>query len=587
MTGSHSALSASRFVAGLLLTLPLMAAHAAEPAIPIPMPDSKREPVREKVQEPVRKPAPAPVAEESQLKLNPNSLDLLRNELGFEAARQRIQGYLWSADAKSRRLRVAVLDKGFRDWESRRGTSLPKRTRYIQGPIKAMNASPHGTLMAEIMTSMVVGAEWNKPDYANVPFDLYLINVAGFSNFKAAVQTIIDEKIDVVLYAEVWELGGNGDGRGFINAEVTKAIQSGALWINASGNFNGRAYDAAIEMGEKNLVTLPDEHNSLKMVCEPPKGESECLVKVTLTWNAFQDDSTKGTTKDLDLGVFDDKLKTVSVSRLKQVDIPGEAGAGESKYPRETVAVNLKKGDYYIRVRSLQQDWSEDDRLRILVDGDSVSIPSGSVNESLQNPADHKDVITVGGADAIRSSISMKLQKPELTVRSSAMEKFGKEFRGSSNAAAIVAAGVILVKYEDRSISREDFLERVSGDAAPLGEASWGWEGLNQMPPPGCLQAVEKKTGIRDIDRVLSEGGRWVETPLGPKILVNRDLSSLRPGLSVNAPQEALWVGDRGYQRRNRGVWDSDLSRSVEVIQRPQGTRLCNEDQSFRSFRLQ
>lgn len=557
MTGSHYVVSAGRrFIAGGLVALTMFAAQA--------------------------EPAPEP-----QMKLNPNSLDLLRNELGFEAARARIQGYLWGTEAKSRRLRVAVLDKGFRDWESRRGVSLPKRTRYIQGPIKAMNASPHGTLMAEIMTSLVVGAEWNRPDYVNIPFDLYLINVAGFSNFKAAVQTIVDEKIDIVLYAEVWELGGNGDGRGFINAEVTKATDAGALWINASGNFNGRAYDSGIEVGEKNLVELPDENNALKVVCEPPRGESECLVKITLTWNAFQDDSTKGTTKDLDLGLFDDKLKTVQVSRLKQVDVPGEAGAGESKYPRETIAANLKKGDYYIRVRSLQTDWTADDRLRILVDGDSVSLPSGSVTESLQNPADHPAVITVGGADAVRSSVSMQLMKPELTVRSSAMEKLGKEFRGSSNAAAIVAAGAILLKYEERSMDREEFLRRASGSASPVGEAAWGWESLGLMTPPGCLQAVEKTTGIREIDQVLKTGGRWVETPLGPKILVARELSSLRPGLAVNAPQQALWVGNRGYLLKNRGEWDPSMSQSVEVIQRPRGTSLCNEDSSFRAFRLQ
>lgn len=563
MTGSRQFASCGnasiRFLLSLLVAIPVLAASAAPSAKP---------------------------AAEPQMKLNPNSLDLLRNELGFEPLRQRIQGQLWGEDAKSRRLRVAVLDKGFRDWESRRGKSLPQRTRYVEGPIRAMNASPHGTLMAEIMTSLVAGAEWNRPDYRNLPFDLYLINVAGFSNLKAAVQTVIDEKVDIVLYAEVWELGGNGDGRGFINAEVTKATDAGVLWINAAGNFNGRAYDAGIEVGDDNLVELPDENNALKITCAPPQGEEDCLVKVTLTWNSFQDDSAKGTTKDLDLGIFDDKLKPVQISRLKQVDVPGEAGAGESKYPREALAANLKKGDYYLRVRSLQRGWTAEDRLRILVDGDSVTMPSGSVTESLQNPADHPAVVTVGGADAVRSSVSVRLQKPELVVRSSVMERLGKEFRGSSNAAAIVAAGAILMKYQNRDLDREDFLARVSGEGAPVGEAAWGWESLGLIAPPGCLQARDQRTGIADIDRVLAEGGRWVETPLGPKILVARELSGLRPGLSVNAPQEALWVGDRGYQRRARGQWDASLGRSVEVLQRPRGTRLCNEDASLRSFRL-
>lgn len=527
-------------------------------------------------------------AAEPEMKLNPNSLDLLRKELGFDHARARIQSDLWAADAKSRRLRVAVLDKGFRDWESRRGVTLPKRTRYVEGPLKTMNASPHGTLMAEIMTSLVAGAEWDQPDFHNLPFDLYLINVAGFSNFKAAVQTVIDEKVDLVLYSEVWELGGNGDGRGFINAEVTKATDAGVIWINAAGNFNGRAYDSAIEVGDDNLVRLPDEHDALKIVCEPPQGESECLIKATLTWNSFNDDSAKGTTKDLDLGLFDAKLKPVQISRLKQVDIPGEAGAGESKYPREALASSLKKGDYYLRVRSLQRGWTGEDRLRILVDGDSITMPSGSVTESLQNPADHPAVITVGGADAVRSSRSVRLGKPELTVRSSAMERLGKEFRGSSNAAAIVAAGAILVKYQGRDLDRDGLLERLSGAAegSVPGEASWGWESVGQISPPGCLQSVTKTTGIHAIDELLRQGGHWVETPLGPKILVDQPLAQLRSGISIQAPAQALWVGDRGYQVRARGTWDPSLGASVEVLQRPRGTSLCGESAGAHSFRL-
>jgi hypothetical protein len=525
-------------------------------------------------------------AAEPELKLNPNSLDLLRHELGFERARQKIQGHLYAPDAKQRKLRVAVLDKGFRDWESRRGLSLPKRTRYIQGPIKALNASTHGTLMAEILTSLVVGAEWQNPNYQQVPFDLYLINVAGFSNFKAAVQTVITEKVDIVLYSEVWELGGNGDGKGFINAEVSKAVDAGVIWVNAAGNFNGRTYDSEIYVGDDNLVELPDANNALKVVCDPPRGESECTLKATLTWNAFSEDSNKGTAKDLDLGLFDENLKPVTIARLKQVDIDGEAPAGESKYPREALGASVKKGDYYLRVRTKQRKWTAEDRLRILVDGDSITVPSGSKTESLQNPADHAKVITVGGSDAVRSSVSKALRKPELTVRTSVLEKLGKEFRGSSNGAAIVAAGLVLLKYENRDLGRDQLLAKVSGGVMKSGEASWGWQQLNLMPPPGCLQALDKKTGIAQIDRVLKNGGRWVETPLGPKILVQGPVTDIAPGISMNSPQESLWVGDRGYLVLPRGQWTRDLSSSVEVLQRPQGTSLCHESGSLRAFRL-
>lgn len=523
---------------------------------------------------------------EPELRLNPNSLDLIRTDLGFETVRARVQHELWQPDSENRILKVAILDKGFRDWEARKGISLPKNTRFFPGPFQTANASPHGTLMAEIMTSMVAGPEWANPNMIKLPFELLLINVAGFTNFRAAIQTLIDEKVDIVLYSEVWELGGNGDGGGFINREVSKALDNGVIWINAAGNFNGRSFETPVKIGEKNLAQLPDEKSSLKVVCEPPKGETECLMKATLTWNDFQDDWNKGTLKDLDLALYDSKFKVLQASILKQVDKEGDAGVGETKYPREALASSLKKGTYYLRARSRSSNWTENDRLRLLVDGDSLSVPSASRTESLQNPADNARVITIGGADAERSSVSRKLAKPELIIRSSVMEKLGKEFRGSSNAAAIAAAGAILVKYENSDLDRDSLLENMSGTTS-YGEASWGWNALGLAAPMECVQAVDKQTGVAAIDKVLNDGGHWVETPLGPKILVDVAVTELGSKLSIDAPKQSLWVSEEGFKVISRGQWTPEMSNSVEVLQRPQGTSLCNESGGQTLFQIQ
>lgn len=534
--------------------------------------------------EPEAEPPKAP-----EVKLNPNSLDLLRKQVGFEAYRANMQAILAGAPPTQRKIKVAILDKGFSDWESRQGRTLPRHTKYYPGPQPSQNVSPHGTLMGEIVTSLVAGAEWQAPNMDAVPFDLYLINVGGFTNFRAAIQTVLDEKIDVVLYSEIWELGGNGDGRGFINLEVTKAVQAGVLWINASGNFNGRVWNGPIQFAgdqaNDDLVTLPDSGRSLQIVCQPPQGETDCLMKITLSWNDFQDDWQRGTLKDLDLALADSDRKPVQISRQKQVDIDGEAGMGESKYPRETVAAQVKAGTYSLFVRSKQRNWNENDRIRILIDGDSLYFPRGSNFESLQNPADNSQVITVGGSDSVRSSVSLSLQKPELVVRSSMMERFGKEFRGSSNAAAVVAAGIVLLKFENPSLNREQAIRALSADVF-RGESEWGWGQLGLMDPPGCLATRATPTGILAIDQILAGGGRWVETPLGPKILIGHPVAELKPGLSVDPRAQSLWIGDKGFVALPRGEWSSDLAQSVEVLQRPQGTELCEEYWAPRQFRL-
>lgn len=554
------------------------AANAADTAPPV-----KAKPL------PVEKVEPAPVKDDGpKVYLNPNSLDAIRQTLGFEKLRAHMNRKLWAPGSNRPNLKVAILDRGFKDWEERRGKTLPKRTRYIAGPLATPNVVPHGTLMGEILTSMVAGPEWETPNMAKLPFDLYLINASGFSNFKAAVQTVIDEQVDIVLYSEVWELGGNWDGQGFINAEVSKAIEAGVLWVNAAGNFSGRAFDSQIVVLDNDVVELPGENNSVQLICEPFQGETECPIKATLAWNDFKDDSSKGTEKDLDLGLFNSKFKPVQLSKQKQVDIEGEVKDGEmtTKYPRESIVANLKKGTYYLRVRSKQRDWTSKDRLRILVDGDAIRMPLGSYRESLQNPADHPGVVTVGASDSERSSVSVELAKPELVVRSSATERFGKEFRGSSNAAAIVAAGAILMKYLDPEMGRREFLARVSAGDFMIGQATYGWQDLGMQSPPMCFPLAQIRTGIKAIDQILQAGGTWIQTPMGPKILINSPVSVLHADVTDQI-QQSLWVGERGLQVMPRGqVGTPELANSVEVMQRPQGTAICGETSATKFFSL-
>jgi hypothetical protein len=64
----------------------------------------------------------------------------------------------------------------------------------------------------------------------------FLLNTNGLSNLKAAVEHAIQQKVDLILYSQVWPFGGNFDGTGFLNEQVNRATKEGIIWINAAGN---------------------------------------------------------------------------------------------------------------------------------------------------------------------------------------------------------------------------------------------------------------------------------------------------------------------------------------------------------------
>lgn len=393
--------------------------------------------------------------------LKAESLDSYRNELGFTAWRK--------LSDSGRTVKIAVLDKGFQGWKEQLGLSLPENTVFNAGPVaQPADAveTPHGRLMAEILTSLLWGSSKTSNYKVAPPFELSLYNVAGFSNFKAAIDDLITRKFDIVLYSEVWELGGNSDGQGFINKEVSRAIDAGILWINAAGNFSGRTFNSGIQIGTDDWLKLPDQNSGLVVNCRPTGEVKNCPLRLVLTWNDFKNDTEAGTDKDLDLVLMDDLLNVKMVSQLKQTSAAGEAKGGESKYPREAISLEIPKGKYFVKVKARSKEWSANDKIRITVDGDFLEVPRGEKSETLLNPADNVNAVTVGAWDSDRSSRSHKRLKPEVLAPSSVKDQKGKEFRGSSNAAAMVAAGAVLLKAQYPAMNRAGFLRSIGGALA-------------------------------------------------------------------------------------------------------------------------
>lgn len=470
----------------------------------------------------------------------------------------------WASLATKKRVKVAILDKGFYGYEKAIGKTLPKETYYFAGPVENPPdlKVEHGLAMAQIVTAIAKSPE------------LYLYNAFGYSNFKASVEDLIAKKVDLVLYSDVWEIGGNRDGKGFINAVVDKALDEGIVWINAAGNFETSSYLAKIQTLDQEWVELPDQNHSLKIQCQETQSEV-CKVKIVLNWNDFKDDPSLGTEKDLDLALTDDFLNILQTSALKQTADPEEKRPGYSSYPRETITAELEPGTYFIRVKDRSKNFDKDDELLITVDGDGISVPSHTKGQSVLNPADNPRVVTVGGLDSERSSTNTELNKPDLLTISS-VKIAGGEFRGSSNSAALVAGAIALVKSRAPNRSIESIIEKAS--LPGWNERQRGlplyWLGFGP-PTRQCFQAATLRENIpQQITDVINVGGVVVETTAGLRIMTPYDPLLLDSNLHRYQPNDLILTTPEKYEvaPRNAPYLQNGW---VEVFQTPQEAGLC------------
>ncbi len=492
------------------------------------------------------------------------NLEALKSSMGFAK--------FYQVQNPGRRIKVAVLDKGFAGYEKEVGTSLPAETRYMAGPIatpKDANTE-HGLRMAQILTAFMT----NDMQASQWAPELNLYNVFGYSNFKAAIDDIVARKVDLVLYSEVWQYGGNNDGKGFINKEVTRATDAGVVWVNAAGNFGLTTYNSSIQTLADNWVKLPDQNNALSIRCEK-NSKGVCFLRAVLSWNDFKDDATLGTDKDLDLVLTDDVLNVIQIGGTKQSTDVNESRPGYSKYPREIIEAQLKPGQYFLRVKNRSGNFTARDSLRISIEPDNITMTSRSANESILNPADNPTVITVEANDFPMSSTSGSSGKPDVFAPSALELQDGRTPFGSSNAAAIVAAGIGILKSQQPKLRRTELLTAVkaSGNWNQTGGLSLG---LLEFYPTvqGCFLDIAFTNPPDYLREVLSKGGFLVVTTAGNRIMVPFDPVALSPNLHRKILNDMIVALPQGgyavYPRR--GVIPQG---AAEIFQRPLEAGLC------------
>ena len=348
-----------------------------------------------------------------------------------------------AANFRGQGVKIAVLDNGFAGLDQSKGKQLPSTVQLDAGTGNSAQETPHGTKMAEIAWALATGAPaWTKVSQGP---ELLLFNANGFSNFEHSVDAAIKAGANIILYSQVWEYGGNGDGLGFINKVVKRATDAGILWLNAAGN-NGKSTWSGSLMRKGDKVVLPYGGESLRLRVSQPATP----VKIVLAWNDFRDTPEYRTNQDLDLIVEDCRGKEITASRLIQDGSNAEKQEGHSAHAREYVRTSLEPGVYCLKVLAKSTSLPATTRLRVTVDGSEVELLDRNFDHQLLIPADNPDVIVVGASDVDYSATqglpddasSRGQGSPDLSVPSKV--KFGQdiEIRGTSAATAIAAGAL-------------------------------------------------------------------------------------------------------------------------------------------------
>lgn len=367
-------------------------------------------------------------------------------------------------------LKIAVLDNGFTGLNHSSGKRLPPGLKVQPAPRPQMQDTTHGTKLTEVVYALTTGSATYREDIPGPQLLLY--NTNGFTNLKAAIDDVIAQDVDIVLYAQVWEYGGNGDGGGFINREVSRALDHGILWVNAAGNFGRASYSGPVTiMNDELSVKLPYKTRYLRFTVP----QDTTPVKIVLSWNDFNESQEYRTPQDLDLVLLDSQGRELSTSRLVQSgDAATPPRAGQtSAHAREIISTRLNVGTYFLRVEAKSRNFDTKSRLRVTIDGPDVRLLEGTPGGAVLIPADNARVLAIGASDVNYSSravLANGRSKPEISLVSEIRFDDGFTVRGTSAATAIAVGALTIYSSAYGRQSYEDIMSQIRSGllASPL-----------------------------------------------------------------------------------------------------------------------
>jgi hypothetical protein len=373
---------------------------------------------------------------------------------------------------------------------------------------------PHGRLMAQTAWAMT----GNKPRGPK----FLLLNASTLPNFKCAIRYVREiKKVDILLYSQNYEYGGDFNGTGFINEYVNSATADGILWINAAGNYGGRVYNGTVEDGKTLRLKVNNDQST---------------VDITLAWTGFSNDQSIGTDKDLDLEIYNDLGELLPTQNYRQVRkltdkvIPGDERI-EDLHPMEIVEVTLDKSGssgtdkssrlYEIRIVKKSGSFNLSDKMRVTVVSPpekNVEFLDATVGREIMVPADNPNVVTVGGIDPLTSAgpTLSGLTKPEIALNVSSVvmsTQIDREQGGASFAAAMMAGIAAQLKAAAPRLNRQDLIRFVQSSQTPSSVRQVPSQGVPAGAQAVSLQAFQSSYAFgKEIEA-------WIEAA-APKTVV-------------------------------------------------------------------
>ncbi len=368
-------------------------------------------------------------------------------------------------------------------------------------PLEPLNR--HGRVMAQIIWG-VTGARPEGPRF-------YLLNANGPTMLRRAVRYAIEQDVNIILFSNVFEGAGNGDGHGPIDRIVDEAIGAGIIWINAAGNDGGWVYEGPVRVLPDGYLRLRNGSDVASLRFRNRLDENR--LTITLNWNDYRDTEDAGTDKDLDLYVEDPAGRRIGAAEKVQIQVkaadtrPGPTEtANQSRNPRERLVLNDLAASpevaadpeytYRIRVRVRRGKFGAGDRVRIsLAPEHDAYMPPGSTmprpavefldasnQGEVSPPADHPLVLTVGDLSPVSSlgPTADGRRKPDVVLQDSRTYlSDGQVSTGSSNAAAYVAGVVAVLKAAEPRLATRHLL-RIS-QAGPKVTVPRGRSALREL----------------------------------------------------------------------------------------------------------
>ena len=310
-------------------------------------------------------------------------------------------------------------------------------------------------------------------------------------------------------------------------------------------------------------------------------------MEITLTWNYFSDDENKGTDRDLDLILMNNTFIEQTRSDLKQVVNPRLIQVVNGKntgsiLPRESIAVTVSAGQYYIQIVDKSKNFKANDTFRVLLEG--AQLDRYTDGESIMVPGDNPNVVTVGDTDSPYSDVSVTLKKPELIANSILDFTDGRSIAGNSNSAAFVFSGFGILKSLRPFMISKELLAYV---AAPTDDISFPVStavergvvltstqlGFTGTGPNGCyFFNSQSDVTVQNYLLPASSQGAIAITTTGMKIMVSFDPLVFVPGQKRAKPDDAVIGTPHGFKIVPRQTLSST---DWEVFERPDDSEIC------------